>query len=287
MDGEHNKMMYDLQRLLKTQQFNSKEEMEAFLKNLKGKKIPEFPQESLTDEEKAQDLIFAAWDLPPYKAKKKIEEALELDPFCIEAYEWLGINEDNTAFAIAFFNRGVTIGRRRFGGEFMKTHKGHFWYMHETRPFMRCLEHYAECLYELGEERECVEIMEEILVLNKNDNQGVRYQLMLYLLELREMEKFEKYAKKFKSDGSAFFRFNLALYAFFKYGDTAESVKLLHQAIESNPHVVPFLRSRKPVLTLPDSYSLGSEEEARIYVFYSQPIWHSNPPALQWLLLHS
>ena len=79
----------------------------------------------------------------------------------------------------------------------MKENKGMFYGIHETRPFMRCLHQCSFCLYAMGNTKECVKILEEMVELNPNDNQGVRDYLLLYLLEVDETEKFKKYAKQF------------------------------------------------------------------------------------------
>jgi hypothetical protein len=54
------KMLTDLHRLLDTQDFKTKEEVELFLNNMKNEPIPEFDREALTDQEIAQDLVFEA-----------------------------------------------------------------------------------------------------------------------------------------------------------------------------------------------------------------------------------
>jgi hypothetical protein len=62
---EHEKMMRDLQRILGTQEFKSKEELEKFMNNLMKHPIPSFPKEALTFQEQAQDLVFEVCELTP------------------------------------------------------------------------------------------------------------------------------------------------------------------------------------------------------------------------------
>lgn len=110
---------------------------------------------------------------------------------------------------------------------------------------------------------------------------------MICLLEWGEMAKFEKYAKKFKSDSSALFLFYLALFEFLNKGDTPQSVQQLHQAMKSNSHVVPILKKRQLISDLPETYSPGSKEEAINCVFYTQRIWYTKPATFQWLIQHA
>lgn len=129
---------------------------------------------------------------------------MKLDPDYIEAYEFLGSMERTAELAGIFYEKGISIGRRIFGGKYLEEHKGMFWDFHETRPFMRCLQHYSDCLYTMGKIKECVAILEDMIKLNPNDNQGVRDQLLLYLIQLDESKKFLKYSKMFKEDSMAF-----------------------------------------------------------------------------------
>ncbi len=277
------KVFTDLHRLLEAQNFKSKEEMQEFLDSLTNKPIPSFPKEVLSDRERAQDLVFEAYELPQQQAKKKIDEALRLDPDCIEAYEFLAETQRSPATRMPFYKSGVDIGRRIFGGESRDKRKGMFWGMHETRPFMRCMQHYADCLYATGKKQECVAHLEELIELNPNDNQGVRDQLLLYLIELSEFEKFKKYDKQFDGDVGAFPLFNRALFAFKTEGETAASNKLLKRAIKHNVHVPAKLESAKPIKDFPDTYGFGDENEALYYAAFARHIWLHTVGAIGWM----
>ncbi len=287
MNGKHEKLMADLQRLLNAQDFKSEDELRKFMDGLVGKQIPSFPKEALSFQEQAQDLVFAAYELTPAKAKANIEKALKLDPDCIEAYEFLGSMEKSAEVATAFYEKGISIGRRVFGGTYLEEHKGMFWGFHETRPFMRCLQQYSECLYEIGKVRECVTVLEEIIELNPDDNQGIRDQLLLYLIELDENKKFLKYAKMFEGGSRAFPLFNRALFAFKTEGETENANKQLLKALKQNKFVAKRLLSKKPITELADHYSLGSENEADYYASFAQPIWAKTKGALEWLKKHN
>jgi tetratricopeptide (TPR) repeat protein len=237
----------------------------------------------LNNKEQAQDLVLEAYELTPAKAKKKIEKALELDPDCIEAYEYLGGCESSIELESVFLEKGLSIGRKLFLGDNFEYHKGHFWGILETRPFMRCLQLYSEVLYLKNKKKECVEILEEMIYLNPNDNQGVRDQLMLYLIELDEVKKFEKYAKMFKDDEMAFSLFNQALFTFKKEGDTIKSQKQLQKALKQNKYVGEKLISGLPIFELSDHYGFGDENEADYYVDSAQHIWRQTKGAIEWI----
>lgn len=283
MSKQSDKLMTDFHRLLESQEFKTEADLRAFMDSIMGKQIPSFPKEALSLKEQAQDLVFEAYDLPPAKAKIKINEALKLDPDSIEAYEFLGLRESNVENASFFFQKGISIGRKIFGGKFLEENKGFFWGLHETRPFMRCMYHYSDCLKIKGNVKECVAILEELIELNPNDNQGVRDQLLLYLIELDERVKFRKYAKIYKEDGGAFAEFNRALFAFKTEGETEKANKQLQNALKQNKFVAKKLISKKPITNLPNYYGIGDENEANYYVCFAQKIWHKTTGAIAWL----
>ncbi|VBB45821.1 hypothetical protein TRIP_D310216 [uncultured Paludibacter sp.] len=283
MDKEQNKFMTDLNRLLESQDFQSEEELKAFMNNLMGQKIPTFSNNGLNKRLNAQDLVYEAYDLSPAKAKKKIEQALELDPECIGAYEYLGSSENSIELASIFFEKGISIGRELFLGKNYKNYKGHFWGILETRPFMRCLHSYSEILYLKNKKNESIKILEEMISLNPNDNQGVRDFLLLYLVELNENEKFEKYYKMYEEDDIAFSLFNFALYTFKNEGNTTNSKNQLQNAIQKNKFIISKLIAGKTISKQQEYYSLGDESEADYYVNYALQVWQQTKGAISWL----
>lgn len=283
MSKQNEKMMANLQRLLETQDFKSPEELKKFMDTIMGQELPSFPKEALNFKEQAQDLVFEAYELDHAKGRVKIEMALQLDADCIEAYEYLAEQEQTAEIATAFYEKGISIGRRLWGGKYVEETKGSFWGFHETRPFMRCLQQYSECLYSMGKVHECIAVMEELIELNTNDNQGVRDQLMLYLIETNEDKKFVKYAKQFENDGMTFSLFNRALFAFKTEGETEASNKKLKTALKQNKFVAAKLLSQKPILEIPSIHGIGDEDEANYYVSFAQPIWQDVKGALAWL----
>ena len=152
---------------------------------------------------------------------------------------------------------------------------------------MHCMGHYADCLYTLGKKQECVDILEEMIALNPNDNQGVRDQLLLYLVELDRPGKFKKYAQQFKEDEGAFSLFNRALFAFKTEGENTKSNKALDKALKQNKFVAGRLLSARPPDGLTEMYGYGDDNEARYYAFFAHAIWRKTPGALNWLKKYS
>ncbi len=280
---KQDKVFQDLHRLLESQNFKSKGELEKFMDGLMGKPVPSFPKESLTIKEQAQDLIFEAVDLTEDKGYELALKALQMDPDCIEAYEYLGALETITETAILYYKNGIEIGKRIFSKTYFKDSIGQFWMVHETRAFMRCMQAYADCLKDMGRYHDSVSVYEEMIRLNPNDNQGVRDQLLLYLIRINEFNKFRKFDKMFKEDFGAFISFNRALFAFKTEGISAISNGLLQKAIKSNKYVLTKLISKTFNADFPEVYGIGDVNEALFYCYFAHKIWHETAGAIDWI----
>jgi len=277
-----NKMMADFQRLLKTQNFQSKEEVEAFMKNMMGQQVPEFDKGALSFEEQAEDLVMEAQRLNPEESMLPILEALDLDPECIMAYEYLGNIQPVPQLGISYFAYGVQLGREKFKEEIIES-KGELWYHHHLRPFMRCLSNYANCLYALGSHEKSLAIYKEVLELSKNDNMGVRYIYGAYLLEQNKLDEFEKLDKDFDYEESTMCCFNRVLYSFLKTGESPETLKLLVQAKAQNKFIITLLTAKEPKDTNAPSYSMGSKDEAQYYTSFAFYVWQELKGAIDFL----
>ena len=278
-----NSPMKSLNRLMARQNFKDEKEFEAFINALNaGQMIPDI--EDLTDEEKAQDLVEEAYDLSPAKAKKNIDKALKLDPDCIEAYEFLAGCETVPDKSIEMYDKGIAIGRKLFGGKFLKENKGYFWGMHETRPFMRCLYQKAFIFLMMGKTEESIAILIEMLDLNEGDNQGVRYLLLSELATIGDEKNFKKYDKIFAEEESTQLLYPRALFAFKTEGDTAGARKKMIKAFKANPYVLQFLMDDKLQFSNATSYAQGTPEEAEIYLIHGMFSWYSNKEAFAWMV---
>lgn len=271
-----------IQKLIEKEQPQTMEELQQLLDGLVGQKLPEIPQEDLTDEDKARELVWEAYELPIDQGRRRAKKALKLYPDCIEAYEYLGDSYSYYHKRAPYFEKGVAIGRRLFGGTYLKENKGHFWGLHETRPFMRCLSLLADSYYGPGQTKKAIPIWEELLKLNHGDNQGIRYSLLAGLLEVKDLEKFQQYRKKYPEE-STLMIYSDALFKFMQEGSSQAAKTTLHSAFHVNKFVPPLMLATYPPDAYPDSYSWGSEEEALIYLSIAWRAWHWAEGAIDWL----
>lgn len=233
----------------------------------------------------AQDLMYEAFEAQGARRVALAHEALAISPDCADAY--LLLAEETAASpdeARELLEQGVAAGERALGPEPFEEDVGHFWGLIETRPYMRARAALAETLWALGQREEAVDHQSELLRLNPNDNQGIRYRQAEYLLALERYDELEQLFAAYGDDAAAAFVYTKALAAFRRQGDSPESQSLRTEAREQNPHVPAYLSSRKRLpARLPDYVGFGDASEAVDYAVGAKAQWENVPGALAWL----
>ncbi|MDD2635903.1 MAG: tetratricopeptide repeat protein [Bacteroidales bacterium] len=272
-----------LMELIKKQGFETTDEISAFLEKFKGQSLDDLP-ESIDKKDRSQDLVFDAYEEPVSKGTKLVKQALELDPNNADAYNYLASIEKNIDKAIEQYEKAIKAGEKTLGKKFFKEEKGYFWGMIETRPYMRAKAGLADCFYAKNEVDKAIEIYEEMLELNPNDNQGIRYLLSTLLLDKKDLTKFERFIKENEDEDCAVWNYNNALYSFKKLGKTAKSEKVLLHAYKSNEFVIDYmLGNREMPKEQPRYIGRGDEDEAISYVNDAWSIWKKTDGAFDWI----
>ena len=265
------------------QDFRSVDTMNDFMNKFIGKKLDDLPER--TDKKaRSQDLVYEAYEQSISKGRQLVKQALELDPNNADAYNYLASIEKDIDNAIKQFKKAIEAGEKSIGAEKFKEGKGHFWGIFETRPYMRAKAGLADCLNAKNETDKAIEIYEEMLELNPNDNQGIRYLLSTLLLGKTDLGKYENFIKKSEDENSAVWNYNNALYSFKKLGQTIKSEKTLMRAYKSNVFVIDYMLGNKEMPDeLPRHIGFGDENEAISYVNDAWIIWHQTGGALGWI----
>src|SRR5439155_26746212 len=97
--------------------------------------------------------------------------------------------------------------------------EGQFWEHLETRPYMRARLALAQTLQELGRQEEAFDHYRELLRLNPNDNQSVRYLLLPALLEHGRGDEADRLLSEYDGDLQAMWPYAQALRTFQVEGD--------------------------------------------------------------------
>ena len=235
----------------------------------------------------AQEIMFDAWETEdPRKRAAMARKALELSPDCADAYVLLADETAKTVEeAVELYAKGVAAGERALGPAAFVEDVGMFWGLLETRPYMRARLGLAVTLWEAGRAEEAITHAGDMLRLNPNDNQGVRYIVLNWLQRAGRDAEADSLLRRYKDDGGTEWAWSGALAAFRRHGGArAAARKALARAIEANSHVAPYLLKRKrPPRRLPEYVDMGGKDEAAAYVDATASTWVATPGALEWL----
>ncbi|MDE3840131.1 hypothetical protein C0966_12315 [Bacillus methanolicus] len=276
------RVMHEAFQDLADKDFDSIDEINEYLRN-KRFEPKKSKKGNVSDREKAQNLLFDAFEIEGPRRYQLAREALKLNPSHPDGYNILAEEAGSFVEAIALYKQGMELGKQELGESFFKENKGHFWGLLETRPYMRAKMNYAQASYELGQLQEAIHHFEELLELNPNDNQGVRYSLFIAYADNNELGKAKKLLDQYE-EGTAHGLYNNLLLELLENGFTPLAGKLLKRAQKSNKFVIDYITGKKklPDYSLP-SYGLGSVEEAIIYVQEHLHIWRKIPGISEWL----
>ncbi|GAB4341347.1 MAG: hypothetical protein Kow0099_17960 [Candidatus Abyssubacteria bacterium] len=279
------KSLVDVCRALEGREFESDKEMDAYLKELLKTGISEHAR-VLTPLEKAQDLMYEAWGSKGKRRLQLAREALQICPDCADAYVLLAEETATSAEeAVEFYTKAMQAGERALGEEFFTSEAGNFWYLIETRPYMRARAGLAGVLGYLGETEAGLEHCMELLRLNPNDDQAIRYLAAQYLFVLKRYKELKKLLNQY-DEQSTFWCYSRALHEYLTAGDTRKARRALIEAVDMNPFVAAFLLGmREPPDEPPDYYSPGDVSEAVIYMDQFSEIWFDSKEAFAWLVL--
>jgi tetratricopeptide (TPR) repeat protein len=139
-------------------------------------------------------------------------------------------------------------------------------------------------LWGLGKRREAVDHANALLLMNPNDNQGVRYLLVCWLQVLDEGGALDLLVKAFDGDPSAWWAYAKALREFDRSGATVVAAAALREAPGLNRFVPEYLFGAAVLRKrYPGYYSFGSQEEAILYARQAGGAWDGVAGALEWL----
>lgn len=289
-----------LSRFLAAQNFESEDDIRAFLDGLIGKTADEFiatkggmpvdppkkgKKRSVLPRERALELVEEA-RLATTEAefKKLIEKALQEDPLCIDAHALRAEIEPTPAKRIRALERTVELATKQLGLEAFDEMKGHFWGFIETRPYMRARFELVRQLAEARRRSDAIEQSYELLALNPMDNQGIRYFLAVLLVNDNRFTEMKELYRQYPDDIYAAWLYTRAIAAYRQLGNTSTSRKYRRTAWEANVFIPRLLSGEDSVPPFGGSYSLGSIEEAAYALQEMMPLFALEDGLVDWLL---
>lgn len=239
--------------------------------------------------DQAQDLVFDAWEEDDPRVRLRLaRKALEISADCADAYVLLAMEgAGGDAEAVALYAEGVAAGARALGDARFRDDAGDFWGLTATRPYMRARFGLARALWVIGRRDEAVQHAAEMLRLNPNDNQGIRYLLVSWLVTVGRDEAARDLLGDYPQDSSASWAWSRVLLAFRQGGSGLPMEEAFNAARASNSFVPSsLLQRRKGPPDPPEYYSPGDHGEAEMYAVDGLAAWSATPGALEWLRRH-
>ena len=275
----------EMERFMATSDFHDLDEANAALQSRFVGSMDAMPSTAATPLEKAQDLVYRAFDARGRRKIQLVRKALELSPDCADAYVALAEQATDGEAARDLYAQGVAAGERALGPAMFEQEVGHFWGLTSSRPYMRARFGLARCLEEQGRTGDAIGHYHELLRLNPDDNQGVRDVLLPVLLIAKRDAEAGALLSRYGEDSGALWQYAGALWAFRQEGDSPAARDRLRAALRANRHVAKYLtgKSKEPE-TLPESYAFGSTEEAMLCAHDLGPAWRATPSADRWLI---
>lgn len=281
-------MFLHIWRLTQEQDFDSPQELEAFLSRymVPGQKS-RFPEPTQLWH-KAQDLAYEGWEKSSARQRDKIaHQALAISPDAVDAYLLQAHDAASWEEATELCAQALAAAERLLGPDPFNAYKDGFWGVAITRPYMRARFALGYTLWRQGKRAEAQAHFDDLLRLNPNDNQGVRYVLAALLFEQGKDEEVRRVTDTYAQDALSHWAYNRAFWQFRQRGDSPQAQQKLMRALSLNPYVPPLLLGQRQ----PRSWELqfiepGGESEAVEYAHLYRDAWTMTPGALEWLGRH-
>ncbi|MBN3083120.1 tetratricopeptide repeat protein [Pectobacterium polaris] len=231
----------------------------------------------------AQEFMFDAWETDDQESVLKlIRKAIKKSPLCADAYTfYCEISEEPPDSKISNLETALYAACIVLGEDFQEF-AGHFWGFVETRPYMRAKADLVDALWESGNFYPAMAHCREMLKLNPNDNQGIRYLLAGYYLELEIVDDLALILDDYSGDTRPYLQYTRALLAYRKSSPDANDIA--KAAIDSNRHIPGLLSKCKLQPKSKSGYiTLGGMDEAIYYVNNNIKPWLRTSGAIEWL----
>lgn len=168
--------------------------------------------------------------------------------------------------------------------QYIAQNQGHFWLIHETRPYMALRAHRAQINALQGNIQPAIDELETLLQLNPMDNQANRHWLMNCYIIKGQWQKLDAFLADFDSE-ELHATASRALSEFHKNGDSSQAKQYKKKLKQLNKHFIKILTGQEKLKNEGfDFYSPGSKEEVALYLnSLGKQAWIAAEGSLFWL----
>ena len=206
------------------------------------------------------------------------------NPFLNPDNELFASDDEDGEMTIEDYQEYIDDFKKKVGSEFFQENEGKFWAIPETRTFMGCLFEQTLLFYQNNEKDRAIDQLKYVLKLNPRDDQGVRYVLLAYLLELNRLEEAQALMMSYGDDYSTYWSFCELLLDIKKHEEQVIIEMEYDMCVECNEYVVPYLLGEVEIPSeAVRSYGDGDRNEAIFYVQSSGDAWFNDEDALNTL----
>lgn len=227
-------------------------------------------------------------DITENEYKKGLEKILSIIPEFFDAASDLAefyLMNKNTKDSEKVFLKYIEFGRSFIPSEFKPGTDQIIWAYLDNRPFLRLLHNHAMFVEKYNGISKAIPLFEEIILLNHNDNQGIRDFLSTDYLKANKLKEMLNLAKRYPEDISPQVVMG-GILALIKMGSLKEAKKMLRKNYEFQKHVIKeLLKTKHPVLKnlMVDRVTIGGEDEAYYYFLEQGALWTMTKGAIEFL----
>ncbi len=249
-----------------------------------GKTVGELREENpMTLEAAAQIEALDAFLLPKEVSLVEVASILKEFPNCVEAHICLAGWQSEAAGRIHHLKSAIEAAETILNVDEIEG-RGTWWKDHHTRPYLRALyflgiEYVAEGQFSEGED-----ILLDLLDMNPDDNLGVRYFVLEYGVVQKKWPLVRHVFKAFPDEDSIVFIYVKFMYLYLTLGRKSKTKRALLTAFDRNTYPFKILVGTVHQPEAPDTYRIGSAEEAIMVLPLLTLFLEQNPKCVAWSL---
>ncbi|NIK12438.1 tetratricopeptide repeat protein [Alkalibacillus almallahensis] len=229
--------LYELHQNMADEPFDSLDDANEYLHNhINDSFTPK------TDQQKAQIKMYDAFDTFDLDEQEKlVDDALQLDPNNIDALVMKAQLSEFVSETYHLMEKAISLGREQIDLQAIYDDEMP-WAVIENRPWFRAIEALGDFHNYMEDLDEAVELYEWLLFdLNPNDNQGIRYRLIICYLALNRLSDAKKLLTEY-DEPSMSWSLNWAIYYIFVNDGipVSEVEQSILKAYQYNPKLLDY-----------------------------------------------